>query len=240
MLRLGTYDDDDAVRREVDRFYEVARKSLSVVWPSVKAVAKALLQDEEIDRTGFDEALGDADLYAPVFAVQLEHGLLRPVEASPSAGRAEGPLVEAAMSSDRKLGKKSAQAAAAKSGARIADPRIADLLKMLRRAPKLAATVEAYEKQAAEPGRRFGKNGLKTKDGKLFALFTQDTLVVKLPNERVVSLVADRLGKPFDPGHGRLMKGWLTVTNEKASWVDLAKEAHEFVSNGSRTKGGRS
>jgi hypothetical protein len=28
--------------------------------------------------------------------------------------------------------------------------------------------------------------------------------------------------KPFDPGHGRLMKEWLTVTSAKASWIDLA------------------
>jgi len=25
------------------------------------------------------------------------------------------------------------------------------------------------------------------------------------------------------------MKGWLTVTTAKASWIDLAMEAHEFV-----------
>ncbi len=85
VFRLGTYEDDDAVRREVDRFYEVARKSLSVVWPSVKAVAKALLRDDDMDRRGFDEALGEADLYAPVLAVQLEHGLLRPVVNDPEA-----------------------------------------------------------------------------------------------------------------------------------------------------------
>ncbi|MGA7119621.1 MAG: hypothetical protein WBY94_05955, partial [Polyangiaceae bacterium] len=70
---------------------------------------------------------------------------------------------------------------------------------------------------------------LKTKGGKLFALFTQDTLVVKLPNERVAGLVASGIGKQFDPGHGRLMKGWLTITSPKASWVELTKEAHEFV-----------
>jgi hypothetical protein len=65
--------------------------------------------------------------------------------------------------------------------------------------------------------------------GKLFALFTQGTLVVKLPGERVAALVASRIGKPFDPGHGRLMREWLAVTSTKASWVDLAKEAHDFV-----------
>jgi hypothetical protein len=43
-------------------------------------------------------------------------------------------------------------------------------------------------------------------DGKPFALFTQGTLVVKIPKERVAALVDAGVGKPFDPGHGRLMK----------------------------------
>jgi hypothetical protein len=87
----------------------------------------------------------------------------------------------------------------AKNGPPTTDPRIAKLLKLLRRVHEFAPVVEAYEAQAAEPGRSFGKNGLKSKNGKLFALFTQGTLVVKLPNERVASLVAHGLGKPFDP-----------------------------------------
>jgi hypothetical protein len=109
------------------------------------------------------------------------------------------------------------------------DPRLHRLLGQLKRDPKLAPIVVGYEKDAAAAGRKFGKNGLKTKAGKLFVLFTQDTLVVKLPKERVAALVDDGIGKPFDPGHGRLMKEWLTVTSPKASWVGLAKEAFEFV-----------
>jgi hypothetical protein len=80
VLRIGTYHNDRAIRREVDRFYEIARGSLSVVWSSVKAVADALLRDEAMDRRGFDEALGDTDLHATVFAVQCAHGLVRPLE----------------------------------------------------------------------------------------------------------------------------------------------------------------
>jgi hypothetical protein len=34
---------------------------------------------------------------------------------------------------------------------------------------------------------------------------------------------------PSTPTTGRLMKGWLTITSPKASWVELTKEAHEFV-----------
>ncbi len=109
------------------------------------------------------------------------------------------------------------------------DPRVTALLRALRRDPTLASVVDAYEKEGATPGRKFGKNALKTRDGKLFALFTQDSLVVKLPNERVAALVAEGVGKPFDPGHGRLMKAWLRVTSAQASWIELTREAFVFV-----------
>ncbi len=111
----------------------------------------------------------------------------------------------------------------------VDDARIGALLKALRRTPTLAPVVDAYEKQADLARNKFGKNGLKTRAGKLFALFTQGTLVVKLPMQRVAALVEEGIGKPFDPGHGRLMKEWLTVTDPKASWIDLTKEAFAFV-----------
>lgn len=111
-----------------------------------------------------------------------------------------------------------------------ADPRVDELLRALRSDPEMGPIVEAFEKARAGT-KRFGSNGLKV-DGKLFALFTQSTLVVKLPKDRVASLVASGVGKPFDPGHGRLMKEWLAVTHTKASWLDLAIEARGYVSTG--------
>jgi hypothetical protein len=57
---------------------------------------------------------------------------------------------------------------------------------------------------------------------------------VKLPNARVEELVAEGVGTHFDPGHGRLMKGWLTVASPRASWIELAREAHAFVSGAKR------
>ncbi len=112
--------------------------------------------------------------------------------------------------------------------------RIRALLAQLRADPKLAPIVAAYEADATKPGRAFGKNGLKTGRGKLFALFTQGTLVVKLPRERVEALVERGVGKPFNPGHGRLMKEWLAVTSTNAAWGELAKEAWAFVDAGER------
>ena len=109
------------------------------------------------------------------------------------------------------------------------DPRIAKLVEVFRADPKLRAVAETFDASSASgQPRKFGSNGLKV-DGKLFALFTQGTLVVKLPKERVAALVAKGDGKPFDPGHGRLMKEWLTVVSPKLSWSALAKEAHAFV-----------
>jgi hypothetical protein len=113
------------------------------------------------------------------------------------------------------------------------DPRVGELLASLRTHPALVPVVDAFEEAKGQPGRRFGSNGLKV-NGKLFALFTQGTLVVKLPKDRVADLVASKVGKPFDPGHGRQMKEWLTVTSARASWSELANEAFEFVARSKR------
>jgi hypothetical protein len=112
------------------------------------------------------------------------------------------------------------------------DPRFAPIVRAFRRDPALAPILDAFEKGRGGP--KFGSNGLKVK-GKLFALLTQGTLVVKLPQERVAALVESRVGERFDPGHGRLMKEWLAITSASASWLDLAREAHDFVRGG---KGG--
>jgi TfoX/Sxy family transcriptional regulator of competence genes len=139
------------------------------------------------------------------------------------------PPTAAKRSTSGLAAKKNAESEGASQPVRASgkDPRVDKLLRSLRTDPKLARIVDALEK--TKPGaRKFGSNGLKV-NGRLFALFTQGTLVVKLPKERVAELVKRGTGKPFDPGHGRPMKGWLTVTSPKASWVELAKEAYGFV-----------
>jgi hypothetical protein len=139
------------------------------------------------------------------------------------------PPTVAKRSGSGSVAKKNAESKGASQPVRASgkDPRVDKLLRTLRSDPKLAPIVDAFEK-SKPGGTKFGSNGLKV-DGKLFALFTQGTLVVKVPKDRVLALVASGVGKPFDPGHGRLMKGWLTVTSAKASWVGLAKEAYGFV-----------
>jgi hypothetical protein len=76
LLRTGVRPVEEELRREVDRFYEIARASVSVVWPVVRALAEALLVHEELHREGLDQVIGDADIYGPVLAVQQAHGLL--------------------------------------------------------------------------------------------------------------------------------------------------------------------
>jgi hypothetical protein len=97
----------------------------------------------------------------------------------------------------------------------------------LRADPSLAAAIaEMEERRSGRP--RFGDNGLKL-DGRLFALFTRGTLVVKLPAMRVATLVAAKLGVLFDPGHGRKMKEWLEITSTRAPLLQLAREAYAFA-----------
>jgi len=88
-------------------------------------------------------------------------------------------------------------------------------------------------------GRRFGASGLKV-DGKLFAMVSKGELVVKLPRQRVDELVASGIGSRFDPGHGRVMKEWVTVApRHSRSWRELAHEARDFVaSTASRSRRG--
>lgn len=229
VLRTGVFAGDDEIRREVDRFYEITRESLSAVWSSVKHLAAALLEREELDREAVDAVIGDVDVFTPVITVQRRHGLLL---GSPRTERTE-TVVEAAMKPTRKSKKPAKDSSSSFSGG--ADARRAALVAAFKADPKLASIIAAFQEDTEKSGagRKFGANGLKVKR-KLFALFTQGTLVVKLPKHRVEALVAARVGRQFDPGHGRLMKEWLTVTSTNASWTELAKEAYDFVKGSTR------
>jgi hypothetical protein len=79
--------------------------------------------------------------------------------------------------------------------------------------------------------RKFGSRALKV-DGKIFAMLSHGRFVVKLPGARVDALVAAGDGVHFDPGHGRKMKQWLSITSARPSWIELAMEAYSFVGGG--------
>ncbi len=79
-------------------------------------------------------------------------------------------------------------------------------------------------------GKAFGSSALKV-NGKIFALIdSKGRFVVKLSRQRVDTLIASGDGERFDPGHGRLMKEWISVEQTSSmDWLTLAKEAMAFV-----------
>jgi hypothetical protein len=78
-------------------------------------------------------------------------------------------------------------------------------------------------------GKMFSSSYVMKVNGRIFAMLIKSKFVAKLPRERVDELIKRGVGQHFDPGHGRLMKEWVTVEAEGEAWVDLAKEAYRFV-----------
>jgi hypothetical protein len=103
-----------------------------------------------------------------------------------------------------------------------------------RRGP--ARFEELIARFSADPlvteGTGFGANrGLRV-GGRIFAIFGEQGLTLKLPSARVDELVAAALGVRFDPGHGRLMREWVTVSSRhQQDWAALADEARRFVTS---------
>jgi hypothetical protein len=96
----------------------------------------------------------------------------------------------------------------------------------------VAALVNAEGVAPPDPGRsnRFGSSGLKV-HGKIFAMLVRDSLVVKLPRQRVDALVSSDQGERFDPRRdGRVMREWLVLApTSDLDWLTLAREGLEFV-----------
>jgi hypothetical protein len=106
------------------------------------------------------------------------------------------------------------------------DPRFTGVLAAFAADPDLAAVADGYAANQIGGGpRRFGSRALKV-DGKIFAMLSHGRFVVKLSAARVDALVAARHGEYFDPGHGRKMKQWLSITSPTLSWIELATEAY--------------
>jgi hypothetical protein len=103
--------------------------------------------------------------------------------------------------------------------------------------PRFVPVVDAFTKDrqvSHGEGKGFGSGGLKV-NGRIFAMMSsKGKFVVKLPKERVDKLVASGNAEYFDPGHGRLMKEWVAVGIGGSSWVELAREAYDFVKRSRR------
>jgi hypothetical protein len=78
-------------------------------------------------------------------------------------------------------------------------------------------------------GRGFGSDALRV-GGAIFAMLSRGCLVVKVPRDRVVELIAAGRGRPFDAGKGRPMKEWIALEGaDDLTWLSLAEEAFSFV-----------
>ena len=67
--------------------------------------------------------------------------------------------------------------------------------------------------------------------GRFFASYDSraESLVVKLPRERVVELIADGTGEPFAP-NGRVFREWVTIPDpDPGVWEQLLAEAADFA-----------
>jgi hypothetical protein len=97
------------------------------------------------------------------------------------------------------------------------DPRLLSIHRLFSKEPRVSV------------GRLFSALGLKV-DGKIFAMVVRGALVVKLPKSRVDELVAANAGRRFEPGPGRIMKEWISMTASKPDAASLGREAFAFVS----------
>jgi hypothetical protein len=81
-------------------------------------------------------------------------------------------------------------------------------------------------------GRMFSAHGIKI-NGKFFAfLMRSESLVVKVPAERVNELVTSGRAVHFEPGPGRPMREWASLAytdEEDPAWEPLVDEARAFV-----------
>jgi hypothetical protein len=81
-----------------------------------------------------------------------------------------------------------------------------------------------------EPG--WGKGNLAAKyAGKIFLMQMKDTLVFKLPKERVAALLSEGRGVAFDPRkNGRVMKEWVVLPQSYRDVSELIDDALRLLS----------
>jgi hypothetical protein len=96
--------------------------------------------------------------------------------------------------------------------------------------PSFDSIIEGFHSDGrVTTAKMFGALSLKV-GAKAFAMLYKGKLVVKLPRERVAGVVAVGKGDYFDPGHGRLMKEWVSLHSlGEGEGLRLAQEACDFV-----------
>jgi hypothetical protein len=97
------------------------------------------------------------------------------------------------------------------------------------------ARIEESELELAgvTSGTGFGRSvGLRIR-GKIFAIYNDGELILKLPRNRVGELIESGEGRPWGPGTGKIMKEWVAVSAAASErWPSLAAEARTFVGSG--------
>ena len=74
-----------------------------------------------------------------------------------------------------------------------------------------------------------GAQGIKYK-GKMFIMFYNGDLVIKLPPDRIKELIEAGDGMPFDPGTGKPMKDRMLIPiNKKHLWIPLSEESKDYI-----------
>jgi hypothetical protein len=103
--------------------------------------------------------------------------------------------------------------------------------------PRFTAVIDAFRRdRGVTSGTMMASVGLKV-GGKIFAMLVRGELVVKLPRERVSALVEAGIGRQFDPRRdGRLMKEWVVLSGDDPPWVEVAREASDFVGGAKRRR----
>jgi len=96
--------------------------------------------------------------------------------------------------------------------------------------PRFEKIATEYSKEPnVKRGRLFSSENVLSVNGKIFAMIYKGKLVVKLPADRTQELVTQRVGVNWGPSPNRVMKEWIAIESEKASWPQLAREAYTFV-----------
>ena len=74
-----------------------------------------------------------------------------------------------------------------------------------------------------------GAQGIKYRN-KMFIMFYKGDLVVKLAPDRIIELINENIGEPFDPGTGKPMKDRLLVRfSKKDRWINISEESKKYV-----------
>jgi hypothetical protein len=76
-----------------------------------------------------------------------------------------------------------------------------------------------------------GAQGIKY-EKKLFAMFTKGDLLIRLPPNRVIEVIASGDGLPYDPGTGKPMKNMVLIpVSKKDLWIKFCEEAKSSMIN---------